>query len=884
MTRTLTIVVSVLVLAWLAFTVPALAALPAGDGSWSWQLPLPQGKTLHAVDFASGTTGLAAGESGTVMRTTDGGGTWARTHVGQTSLRLSDVSMPTSTLAWVVGTDDYSAVPTIKSSTDGGATWTAQDPGFEHGYLSVLACGTDGGWAAGWDRDALRPVIVRRDGAVWARAVTEVTSGRYSDVAATGDGLTGWVVGNERVGRVTRPLLLHTADGGATWSRQRAGFARGWITSVATTDGIHAWAVGTDLDRPNWPVLMRTTDGGATWSGTVRKSGDWLFLSGVSALTFPDDDHGYGLCWYQDYEAQLISTSDGGAHWRILKCPELYSEEGLSDLCFTDPNHGQICGPGGYLGSSADAGRSWTVKAGYLTDHYGHWGDSATDAVDPSTAWAIVRGNVLSTADGGATWLPHEIDPTVATYPENLSFVTADVGWLQCFLEPDFEAGLLHTTDGGATWRPQETPIDLLFMDFVDESVGWISAYGGGGSPSLISYKTANGGTTWQRQRLGLAGMTLFCLDFVDPLHGWAVVRSADQKYFVATSSDGGATWSLQPRGLPEGLRPEYVTALDARHGWVTGYDDSMGVLTIAASADSGTTWAVHSLPAGLMVLDAPRFVDEAHGWLECFWRDDVNPLSNYAEPGQDPQAVLRTVDGGATWNGALLEATAPAFVDPDTGWAIDRYSGILATTTGGWAETDVSAPVAWSDWTSRDRSGWRRSPVEVQISAMDMGRSGLKSLAWRVDGGPTGNEHVAVVEAPADHSNDGVHALAYTATDSAGNTADARTVQVKIDTTRPTARVARRSSVVEGGKAGIDYVLRDRQPCGANGSVRVRILNRHGRLALQRRVQGVGIGDRRTLAFRCNLKPGRYTVRVVGRDTAGNATMRAAKGVLVVR
>jgi photosystem II stability/assembly factor-like uncharacterized protein len=421
-------------------------------------------------------------------------------------------------------------------------------------------------------------------------------------------------------------------------------------------------------------------------------------------------------------------------------------------------------------------------------------------------------------------------------------------------------------------------------MDFVDESVGWISEYDIDESTKLISYKTADGGETWQRQRLGLAGIAPVCIDFADANDGWAVVRNAHEKYFVAKSADGGATWRLEPGGLPAGLVPKDVTALDTQHGWVTGYDHLTNVSTIAASVDSGTTWTTHALPAGLVVLDSPRFVDEGHGWLECSWLDDVNPLSNYAEPGQGPQAVLRTVDGGATWNVALLEATAPQFVDMDTGWAIDRSSGILATTTGGWVDTDVSAPVAWSDWTSRDRGGWRRRPVEVQISAMDMGRSGLRSVAWRVDGGPTSNAHVADVEAPADHSNDGIHALVYTATDNADNTADARTVQVKIDTVRPTVRVARHSSVAEGGMARIAYVLRDTQPCGAKGSVKVRILDRRGRLTLRRIVQRVGIGDQRALAFRCRLSPGRYTVLVVGHDTAGNATRRAAKGVLVVR
>ena len=68
----------------LACAAGLLAALPAlapasvqvGSSGWQWGNPLPQGNTVRAMSFA-GATGYAAGDFGTLLRTTDGGSTWS---------------------------------------------------------------------------------------------------------------------------------------------------------------------------------------------------------------------------------------------------------------------------------------------------------------------------------------------------------------------------------------------------------------------------------------------------------------------------------------------------------------------------------------------------------------------------------------------------------------------------------------------------------------------------------------------------------------------------------------------------------------------------------------------------------------------------------------
>ena len=85
------------IVAALAFAPSASAQVSVGHSGWSWGNPVPQGNTLHAVEFSGG-IGYAAGDFGTLLRTPDGGSTWQGIATGITGnllrirLKLDDVS------------------------------------------------------------------------------------------------------------------------------------------------------------------------------------------------------------------------------------------------------------------------------------------------------------------------------------------------------------------------------------------------------------------------------------------------------------------------------------------------------------------------------------------------------------------------------------------------------------------------------------------------------------------------------------------------------------------------------------------------------------------------------------------------------------------------
>ena len=97
-------------------------------------------------------------------------------------------------------------------------------------------------------------------------------------------------------------------------------------------------------------------------------------------------------------------------------------------------------------------------------------------------------------------------------------------------------------------------------------------------------------------------------------------------------------------------------------------------------------------------------------------------------------------------------------------------------------AKVDTTVPVTSDD----APAAWQNAAVTVTLSVTETG-SGVASTVYRVDGGSFQSGTSISVPAPADHSNDGVHAIEYRSTDNAGNVELLRSATVRIDTTLPT-------------------------------------------------------------------------------------------------
>ena len=114
----------------------------AQDG-WFWQNPLPQGNTLNDVQAINENLIIAAGQGGTIIKSTNAGEDWTITNSG-TSNTLMSVHFANANFGWAVGWDG-----TILISTDVGETWNPQLSGVTVRLNSVYFVNSSLGWVVG---------------------------------------------------------------------------------------------------------------------------------------------------------------------------------------------------------------------------------------------------------------------------------------------------------------------------------------------------------------------------------------------------------------------------------------------------------------------------------------------------------------------------------------------------------------------------------------------------------------------------------------------------------------------------------------------------------------------------------------------------------------
>ncbi|HYE15445.1 MAG TPA: YCF48-related protein [Pyrinomonadaceae bacterium] len=138
------------------------------DGGATWaEMPNPFRSytrwSFYAVHFVNATTGWAVGSNGIVIKTTDGGATWVDKSVPGLTVPLSDVSFADANNGWVVGY--YGA---LFRTRDGGQTWEQQDAGTTYAILSVSAVSPTTAWIGCYGTPGFAARTLD-GGATWAR-------------------------------------------------------------------------------------------------------------------------------------------------------------------------------------------------------------------------------------------------------------------------------------------------------------------------------------------------------------------------------------------------------------------------------------------------------------------------------------------------------------------------------------------------------------------------------------------------------------------------------------------------------------------------------------------------------------------------------------------
>lgn len=199
--------------------------------------PRPLRANLMGAQMLNAEVGFIAGSENTILKTTDGGETWVgssqRARVGETRNNLENIWFVSPTHGWIVG-----SFGTLLHTTDGGETWEKRNAGFDNNLFGIHFLDANTGWLCGQEGLVLHTAD---GGKTWVQQATGSEDDLHDIVFV--DAMVGWAVGAYN-------SILHTADGGETWSATKAGNGFGAFKAVSATDKAHCWAVD------DWGVIV----------------------------------------------------------------------------------------------------------------------------------------------------------------------------------------------------------------------------------------------------------------------------------------------------------------------------------------------------------------------------------------------------------------------------------------------------------------------------------------------------------------------------------------------------------------------------------------------------------------------------------------------------
>lgn len=616
----------VLLLALAALAPASAHAAPVGVGhsGWFWGNPQPQGNTLRAIEF-DGSLGFAAGDFGSLLRTTDGGRSWTAARSGtRRSSSRNNISIAGSS---VVYGDDCS----MSRSDDGGITFTpipaqtrciglvAQSfPSPLRGYR-LLADGAVQRTDDGKTFTDVAPVPLTE--AAGTPTLLDVASGIFFT-----DGSTGFAVTRGTSGGV----VYRTTDGGQHWV-SRITFPQG-LHSVYFVDAATGYAVG------NENTVLKTTDGGESWDpkpvpDTIPKTAFGSIRCGTSANCMittafgdrvlhttnggnsytafsPAAERIYAVAYSSNSDAvavgeqgtTVITTNANQQTPTFVRVGDDPLPGRFSRLRSGSPTLVLAPGPQGRLARSTDGGQHWSAIQLPTSENLRDvW------FVDDQVGFALdASGRVFRTTNGGDNWsdfgTPPGVQPKALYAPDqntvllfgpsgvrrgtggSFDLVGEKVIKGEPVSEYDRTGGgvifaysgkqLFVSRDAGVSWKlvkPPSKRARYRKVDFVTRNVGFAVLVGG------RLFRTGNGGKSW-REVLSTGDHYLTDIAFPDRTNGFLAAGgwgNSGRSGWVLRTSDGGATW--RPQLVSErDIGPGGLVAPEASTAFVKAFDAQM--------------------------------------------------------------------------------------------------------------------------------------------------------------------------------------------------------------------------------------------------------------------------------------------------------------------
>ncbi|HUN66153.1 MAG TPA: YCF48-related protein [Bacteroidota bacterium] len=316
---------------FLLFLVPALfvfltsGAVSAKTGNWS--IVISGNGRVFDISFPDTSYGWAVGDSGRIMRTTNGGTTWIN-QSSPTGNDLQTVSFPDRNVGYAAG-----IASTLLKTTNGGMSWGVIASPVPADWSRIYFRNDSTGWLV--SPGASNIEYTTDGGASWT-PVGPTTAYDLTDLWFL-PGSDGWAAGGYD--------LLHTTDG-VTWnSINSSSFSLLNAVSFPSDSTGYCMKV-TYQNSKDVSIIFRTTDAGQSWDTVgIFPSVYFHSLSFITPaegwvagdeLIFPGGILNDGAVYH---------TSDAGGHWtRVLDLDTGNHFSFINRVLYKDAGHGWVGG------------------------------------------------------------------------------------------------------------------------------------------------------------------------------------------------------------------------------------------------------------------------------------------------------------------------------------------------------------------------------------------------------------------------------------------------------------------------------------------------------------------------------------------------------------